>query len=234
MVLVAIAAGISWLYRSVNSYGFVALLVYATIVIGYAFVVYRWLKGNRRRAWRVFVGSGVAEVILFGVLGVTFLGMYWEIIRILLGMILLSIPLGAGIAWVKQPISDAPASHRSRFLAWVLVFGMVGLPTSMVFQNWPMRLAFLVSRPAFDRLADRIEAGESPRWPVYAGLFQVSGIARGHSGTPNTALTIGANPNGNTWFVRSSTPTSSLTVPPQVFVSEKLTADGRWWHQEED
>jgi hypothetical protein len=47
----------------------------------------------------------------------------------------------------------------------------------MLFTHWPLRLAFLASQPALDRMADRVAGGQALRGPVRASLFIVIGAA---------------------------------------------------------
>lgn len=39
--------------------------------------------------------------------------------------------------------------------------------------RWPLQLAFVVSRPALNRLVDQAEQGQVPHGPVWAGAFRV-------------------------------------------------------------
>ncbi len=43
----------------------------------------------------------------------------------------------------------------------------------MITTFWPLRVAFLVSMPALNRIADRVEAGEQIRRPEWAGVFLI-------------------------------------------------------------
>jgi hypothetical protein len=86
-------------------------------------------------------------------------------------------------------------------VAWSLVIVLAALPLTMVFTPWPFRLAFLASKPAHNRLADRVAVGQAPRRQVSAGLFMVVGsIIDPASG--NIGLIIDSDPSGRSGFVR--------------------------------
>jgi hypothetical protein len=66
---------------------------------------------------------------------------------------------------------------------------------------WPLRVAFLVSRPALEHLADRVAAGQALTLPVRAGVYSIVGFATDPS-TGNVALITDADPGGRSGFVR--------------------------------
>jgi hypothetical protein len=94
---------------------------------------------------------------------------------------------------------------RLGFLAWPLVFALGFFPLTMLFTRWPLRLAFLASAPAMDRLADRVAAGRSVTSPEWAGLFRVVGSAVEPS-NGNVGLIIDPDPSGRSGFVRLGAP----------------------------
>jgi hypothetical protein len=222
MILVAASAGVFWVYRSVNPFAFFVLMGYGVVLISQALIYGQNLEKFPRRAWWMFVMTSLGSVLVFGIMAVTIVGTFGWFLRIVLALFVMPIVLGSGVAWIR----GTNGRHR-RSMAWALVLSFVALPMSMAFGDWPIRLAFRVSRPALDRLADRIEAGDPPRWPVRAGLIRVSGIARGHRHSANIALSIDADSDGNSWLVRSANPEIPLPIPGQVFISDKLSNDGR-------
>src|SRR5262249_53313702 len=68
--------------------------------------------------------------------------------------------LGIGAAWATPATRRTARSRRSPLLAWPLVLAVALAPFSMLLTPWPLRLAFLASRPAMERLADRVAAGK--------------------------------------------------------------------------
>lgn len=111
------------------------------------------------------------------------------------------IVLGSGGAWATAATRRMSRPRQSPFLAWPLVLVLAFGPLSMMLTPWPLRLAFLASRPAMERLANRVAAGQSLSRPEWAGLFRVVGSdidpAKGSVG-----LIIDADPRGRSGFVR--------------------------------
>jgi hypothetical protein len=121
-------------------------------------------------------------------------------------------------------------------LAWPLVLVLALLPLSMLITFWPFRLAFLASRPAIERLADRVAAGHAVTSPEWTGLFRVVGSVVDPS-TGNVGLVIDPDPSGRSGFVR-------VGVDPSVLVGRSngpfynldfdLQLSERWWYECED
>src|SRR5262245_6908130 len=107
----------------------------------------------------------------------------------------------------------------------------------MLLTPWPLRLAFLASRPAMERLADRVAAGRAVTSPEWAGLFQIVGSAVDPT-TGNVGLITDPDPAGRSGFVRLS-PAVRVDGPywnyrpfVNLNINEHLT--GPWWYQNED
>src|SRR5262249_19699893 len=81
--------------------------------------------------------------------------------------------VSTGAAWASAATRRTARPKRSPLLAWPLVLVLAFLPLSVLFTLWPLRLAFLISTPALDRLADRVDAGGPVTSPEWAGLFRV-------------------------------------------------------------
>jgi len=99
------------------------------------------------------------------------------------------IVISTGVAWASAATRRTARPQRSPLLAWPLVLVLALLPLSMLLTLWPFRLAFLASRPAMDRLADRVDAGQAVTSPEWVGLFRVVGSAVDPS-TGNVGLII--------------------------------------------
>jgi hypothetical protein len=119
-------------------------------------------------------------------------------------------------------------------MVWPLVIALAITPLTVWITLWPLRLAFFVSQPALDRLADRVSAGEVIRRTEWAGLFLVVGsdfdpISR------NVGLITDANPGGRSGFVRLGP-----GIPPERHKGPFHNLDydvhitGLWWYQYED
>jgi hypothetical protein len=146
------------------------------------------------------------------------------------------VTLGFGAAWVGAATRLEAAPRRSPIVAWLLVLALAGLPLTMLFTLWPFRLAFLASKPALDRLADRVALRQPRGLPLRAGLFLVVGSIVDTT-TGNVGLIIDPAPSGRSGFVRVS------LVPgmprgrrdgPFYNLNYDLELGGGWWYQNED
>lgn len=110
------------------------------------------------------------------------------------------------------------------------------LPLSVFDTQWPLRLAFLASKPALDRLADRVAGGDVPRWPTRGGAFLVVGSDFDRV-TGNVGLVTDANPGGRSGFIRyqldPAVPGGRRNGPfYNLFYDRQLCE--RWWYECED
>ena len=74
--------------------------------------------------------------------------------------------------------------------------------------NWPLRIAYAFSRPAFDRVAEQVMARETIETPRRIGWFRieridVSGSATNDIGYEAPCLWTDIHPYGNTGFVQA-------------------------------
>jgi|GEM_PF-3174420 len=87
-----------------------------------------------------------------------------------------------GLTWAllrARPPQFVPVEAR-RGLFWrrlgvrvSVLAALAALSLSVPLVRWPARLAFALSRPALEALADRVERGEAIAGPVRAGLWTV-------------------------------------------------------------
>jgi len=112
----------------------------------------------------------------------------------LLNFAALPVVLGSGLTWA---IAGLRGLHKLTGLALVSLAcaTSVTLPTTHV----GMQVAALFSRPALDKLAERVRAGESIAWPTRAGLFLVVGI---RTKGPIVALLVHKDPAGHSALVQ--------------------------------
>jgi len=80
---------------------------------------------------------------------------------------------------------------------------------SIIAFNWPLRIAYAFSRPAFDRVAEQVIAGETLATPRRIGWFRIKRIdapGPAANGIDHHGLRLwtGVHPNGNTGFVQAS------------------------------
>ena len=162
--------------------------------------------------WWMFSGFPRLSALCFG--GVSTVTIVWcaalsiyllnidSLLLMLIGVLLGSPAiLGAGGAWATAATRRSSRPRRSPFLAWPLVVVLAFTPLSMMLTPWPLRLAFLASRPAMERLANRVAEGQSISRPEWAGLFRVVGSAIDPA-KGNIGLIIDAEPSGRSGFLR--------------------------------
>ena len=83
------------------------------------------------------------------------------------------------------------------------------LVVSITVFNWPLRVAYGFSRPAFDQVTEQVMAGETIETPRRIGWFRVERV-EAPGPAPNgidqhgLRLWTGVHPAGNTGFVKSS------------------------------
>jgi hypothetical protein len=232
MIAVAVIAGFLVLLGTPR--GFLIICVLWSLALAAMF--WGLLRGQRRRAWWCF---GIACFAVNGFIAV--LSVYVLNMGGMAGMFLGSlcgIPLifGSGTAWAAAATRRETDRRRSPLVIWPLVITFAALPLTMLFTHWPLRVAFFASKPALDRLADRVAAGQALRGPVRASLFIVIGAAVDPS-SGNVGLIIDPDPSGRSGFVRPGLgPTASpgrVTGPFYNLDFDLELFDG-WRYQTED
>jgi hypothetical protein len=198
MITVAVIACILVLLET--SRGFLLICILWSFVLA---AIFRALFRGRRR--RASLGFGIASATVncsFAASSVYGLNTMWGMFVMFLGC-LCGIPLilGSGTAWARAATRREAAPPRSPIVAWPLVIALAALPLTMVFIPWPLRVAFLASKPALIRLADRVADGRAPGRPIRAGLFMVVGSII-DSSTGNIGLIIDPDASGRSGFVR--------------------------------
>jgi hypothetical protein len=233
MIAVAVVAGL--LALSLTPEGLAILFG----VFGLAQIIVLWpmFRGFRKLAVFSFgvitaltnIGCAVLCISALNIGGVFLMALGW----------FLAVPLiiATGVAWATAATSRNARSRRSPFLAWPLVLAAALAPLSMPLTLWPLRLAFLASRPAMERLADRVAAGQSVTSAEWAGVFRVVGSALDPA-SGNIGLITDTNPAGRSGFVRLS-PTVQRNGPfwnyrPFFNLNFNEHMAGRWWYRNED
>ncbi len=232
MIAVAITGGFLGLYAAIGDGLFAALFgLFYIGVIG----IWWWMFRGFRRLSALCFGTtvGLANAVCF------FLSIYWRNIS---GFFLISLVwlaffpliLGAGTAWAIKSTHRGAINRRSPLWVWPLVFGTAMAPLSMLFTQWPFRLAFQVSRPSLERLADRVGNGDDLIAPEWAGMIYVVGSTV-DSSTGNVGLIVDPDRSGRSGLVRVGS-----GVPPEQNVGPFHNLDlnerlgGRWSYQSED
>jgi hypothetical protein len=202
MVIVALAAVFFWLLHEPDG------LLFAVATGGFALAFISWalVRGRRRSAAICFVASVVVANGLVAPVCIYCHGAGWPgVFAGLFGGI--PTALGFGTAWAVAATRSGVDHTGSALvpcpplLVLLLTVSTAFTPLIALWTLWPLRVAFLVSNPALDGLADRVAAGRAPAFPVQAGLYRIVGCAT-DSRTGNIALITDANPGGREGFVR--------------------------------
>ena len=159
------------------------------------------LRGRRRRAAWSFGITSLATSASVASLSIYALNIWGMLGMFLASLFGIPLTLGFGAAWAETSTRPDAAPRRSPIPAWALVLVLGTLPITILLTLWPFHLAFLASRPAMDRLADRIAGGQRIASPEWAGLFRVVATAVDPS-SGNIGLIIHPDPSGRSGFVR--------------------------------
>jgi hypothetical protein len=219
MIAVAMAAILLTLFRALGE--MVAFVLIALLLpVG-------WFKINGDRhvsAW----GFGTAAAV--GNLTVIFINIY---MLNLFGIIC------AGLAWLlTMPAIFGFGAYWTRdrnpwreFAKWAAVLLLMLCPLGTMITDWPLRLAFLISRPAMENLADRVAAGTAPPGPVWAGVYRIAATAL-DTRTGNIGLLT--DPGGGSGFVRLKPANPPQFFGPLINVGICVDLGANWMYQVTD
>jgi len=197
LILIAIIAGMLAARRMLGP----VLFIFFFLGLVFAFVSWQWTRGHPGIAGRGFAVLAILTNTVVAVLCIYYMNMV-GIVGMVLGSICGIGPgLGFGSVWAAAHTRVDTGIRMSYLAAWIMVIGVCFAPASMAITLWPLRIAFLVSKPAFDRLAFRIARGENIQWPEFAGLYRVIG-SEVEPTNQNIGLVIDSNASGRSGFVR--------------------------------
>ncbi len=136
--------------------------------------------------------------------------------------------LGLMLSFAEEP--------PSRWGPIVGLYFAIGFPLVCCFSGRePLRLAFLASRPALDRLADRIERGEQVNLPERAGVYRIV-ASRRDPRTGEVLLLIDDRNYTQSGFARNPKPIQpgddNLDGPALIWL--RLGLDPPWSYKYED
>jgi hypothetical protein len=142
---------------------------------------------------------------------------------------------GFGIAWSRLTSARDGDRRQSSSRAWLSVFALTLLPLVTAGTAWPFQLRFLMAKPALERLADGVAAGQAMTNPQWAGPFRIAGSAVDPA-SGNVCLMIDTKPNGPSGFVRNRETRSGLYGCFRPIRGDwyHLTLVGGWCYHEED
>ena len=194
-------------------------------------------RGRRRPSGWCF-GVATAAVLLATIGScVGWLNFEGEVVTVPLSYVGAGAILGFGAIWAVSVARTTATPRRDTALAAALVLALVAAAMAVPSTRWPLRLAAIASRPALDRLADRVVAGRPVSRPERAGLFLVVASDLDPA-TGNAALVVDPDPNGRTGFVRlgASLPNGPVGTSRGPFYNHGGGHHmiGRWWYLIED
>jgi hypothetical protein len=232
MIAVAVVASLLAVLRSPIGLVFAFGLLYLA-EIG---VLWWMIRGFRRLSAFCFGVVATLSNTLIAALCIFLLNRSGTTLMVLGWFLAFPVVISTRAAWAGAATRRTARPRRSPFLAWPLVLVLGLLPLTMLGTRWPLHLAFLVSRPAMDRLADRVAAGRAVTGPEWIGLFRVVGSAVDPAGG-NVGLIIDPDPSGRSGFVRvgarSRVPAGHPVAPFYNLYFDLQLCD-RWWYACED
>jgi hypothetical protein len=229
-MLVAAFAFIVYLARTLGS-SFILLLGFAGVLT--ALILPSFLPARdeeRRNAWRCGATAIMADMFAAS-LCIYLPGTYSMLLLVpaafLAGVSVL-------VAWGIWSYHAHMAARRVavNFLAGPAILALAASLLIMSFTWWPLRVAFVISRPALERLANRTATGGPVTRPQWAGFFWVERTAVDPSSGNVGLITIDpkSGPSGLVRIGRGS----KRTLGPIWNHNIDMLLDGRWRYQEED
>ena len=128
-----------------------------------------WSVGRLRpklASWEFIASAIWLNVSLF--VAFAYLPVFHKSALLISSIALIPIVPGLGLAWIT-----ARGGWAARARAALVVAVAVSLIASMLATHWPLKLAFYLSSPALNRLADRVESGQAMTKPEWAGLYLI-------------------------------------------------------------
>jgi hypothetical protein len=232
MIAVAVVAGVLFVLLSPIAMVVAFGLSYLALIGG----LWWMFRGFRRLSALCFAVAAASSNSLVAALCIYRLNLVGTMLMFLGWLLTFPVVISAGAAWAGAATRPTARPRRSPWLAWPSVIVAAFLPLSMLLTRWPFHLAFLASRPAMDRLADRVAAGQSVTNPEWAGLFRVVGSAVDPA-SGNVGLIIHPDPSGHSGFVRVGVGPSVRMGPPIgpfYNLAFDLPLRNRWWYECED
>jgi hypothetical protein len=188
------------------------------------FAARRLLRGGHRRLAAItFWGLAIPVNVLFAALCAS-AGMHSFVLFVMWLFVVLPTLAVFGATWAVLATRRGKISRPRRRWAWMWVIALAVMPGVTSGTVWPFRLRFLTARPALERLADQVEAGQFVSFPQDAGTFRLA-ASRVGTRTEGVALLIDPNPGGPSGFVRHKGP---FDGPYNCYDPIR----GDWWHVE--
>lgn len=201
MFAIAAVAGLLFTLR-LGTGLLILLLLFLALCAMPSYGFWHAARGYKRLPPKVFLVVGTFINVLCFVASITCSPLLFIFVALLPCLIGTAITLGFGAAWCTGAAGERSLPGRGRSLRCAIVAAVSIAPITMLFTLWPFRLAFLVSRPSLERLADRVAAGAPVSTPVWAGPFRIVGSAVDPT-TGGVGLITDPDPSGRKGFQRS-------------------------------
>jgi hypothetical protein len=232
MIAVLVAALGAAMVRVLSDVQSVFLLVVGVVDVVLAYACWMFFRGTRRMAQLCFVASAIATNSFVAAVSIYATNLVGFALMFLATVVAIPVISGSGAAWAVAATSRGAEKPRSAFWVWPIVVSLAVAPLTM-FTSWPLWLAFLISRPDLDRLADRVATGQGLVWPQWAGLYRIVGAARDpRSG--DIGLITDPNPAGRSGFVRLCPDRPANYFGPLFNFNFDIPMTGCWRYQDED
>ena len=101
----------------------------------------------------------------------------------------------------KQIGMDKCKSARARWMNGLIGLACLAVFVSVPLTHWPLRLAYKLSRPSFDAVAQSLQSGTTFQKPMRVGLFEIK-KAEVYDLNGKICLWTDLNPSGKTGFTK--------------------------------
>ncbi len=218
--------------------GFAALLMMSGFVlcwIAVAFGLWGQLRTVNRQSRR---GFGIAAALTNGAshlasVAVPMIGLTAFFLILFVCLILTSVVVGFGAAWFTATNRDRSVLRASSVIRLLLVLALSLAPLAIPFTQWPLRLAFLGSRPALERLANQVALGTAITKPRWAGAFRVLGSTVDRA-SGNVGLITAHVSSDRFGFERFGPRGSPGRSGAFYYLSSEVQLNQKWRYGEED
>ena len=222
MIWVALLAGCLCLYRQLGGLSGTILMIYLSFGAG----AYLVASFQPQLAFRGVVGLATLLSIAIGGCNVYILGFGLLDLSFLALVLCAPLLVGGTLGWTVVNIRREPAQRSLRGQA--LIVCLLFLPVSMAWTHWPLHLAFALSRGPLTRLADRVNAGESIPYPVWAGVYRISQVKRDPALPGNMMLCTSSDLEKGSGFLRILSPSRS-DIAHFDCLSQPLSGPWYYW-----
>lgn len=147
--------------------------------------------------------------------------MFWALVLPFIAAIVYYFVLWERIGWHK--CRSVRARKMNGFIGFVCLAVFVSVPVT----HWPLRLAYKLSRPSFDAVAQSLQSGAKFPQPIRVGLFSIE-KAEIYERNGKICLWTDLEPSGNMGFTKCP----PHDVPFNLWSMIKL--DDSWQYVSED